>query len=116
MKIIKVKCKDEFQSKAQQKFMFAKHPKLAKEFASKTSKEQYKKMPEHVKEDATSTGLLASAPDLDSIKKSISEYFGGSTITLTPTSEGKWDVATGKGPVAWAKVVIKGGRYRFMKI
>ena len=36
-----------FKSKAQQKFMFAKHPKIAKEFAEATP--NIKKLPEHVK-------------------------------------------------------------------
>ncbi len=36
-----------FKSKAQQKFMFAKKPKLAKEFAEATP--NIKKLPEHVK-------------------------------------------------------------------
>jgi hypothetical protein len=36
-----------FKSKAQQKFMFAKHPKLAKEFAEHTP--NMKKLPEKVK-------------------------------------------------------------------
>jgi len=35
-----------FESKAQQRFMFAKHPKMAKEWASKT--EDIKHLPEHV--------------------------------------------------------------------
>lgn len=35
-----------FTSKAQQRFMFAKHPKLAKEFAAKT--ENIGELPEHV--------------------------------------------------------------------
>lgn len=35
-----------FKSKAQQAFMFAKHPKIAKEFAKKTN---FKKLPEKVK-------------------------------------------------------------------
>lgn len=36
-----------FQSQAQARFMFAKHPKLAKEFAAKTS--SIKALPERVK-------------------------------------------------------------------
>ena len=38
-----------FQSKAQVKYMFATHPKLAKEFASKTM--DLKKLPEHAKKE-----------------------------------------------------------------
>jgi hypothetical protein len=36
-------------SKKQQKFLFAKHPEVAKEFASKTSKAQFKRLPEKKK-------------------------------------------------------------------
>ena len=36
-----------FVSKAQQKYMFAKHPKIAREFASKTP--NMKALPEHAK-------------------------------------------------------------------
>lgn len=35
-----------FKTKAQAKFMFSQHPKIAKEFASKT--ESIKSLPEHV--------------------------------------------------------------------
>jgi hypothetical protein len=38
-----------FRSKAQQKYLFSQKPKIAKEFAEKTSKSQFKKLPEHVK-------------------------------------------------------------------
>jgi hypothetical protein len=38
-----------FRSKAQKGFLFAKHPKIAKKFASHTSKGQYKRMPKRVK-------------------------------------------------------------------
>ncbi len=40
-----------FKSKAQQAFLFAKHPDVAKEFAEKTPKSAYKNMPEHVSKD-----------------------------------------------------------------
>lgn len=36
-----------FKSKAQQKFLYAKKPEIAKEFAEHTT--NYKKLPEHVK-------------------------------------------------------------------
>ena len=41
-----------FKSKAQQGFMFKFHPKMAKEFASKTH--DFKSLPEHVKKKAIS--------------------------------------------------------------
>lgn len=39
-----------YKSKAQQKFMHAKHPELAKEFDAATK--NFKKLPEHVKKTA----------------------------------------------------------------
>ena len=38
-----------FKSKAQQGYLYAKKPSVAKEFASKTPKAAYKKLPEHKK-------------------------------------------------------------------
>lgn len=38
-----------FQSKAQQRFMFARHPKIAKRLANETPKRRFKRMPEHKK-------------------------------------------------------------------
>jgi len=38
-----------FQSKAQQKFLFATNPKVAKEMAGKTPMSAYKTMPEYAK-------------------------------------------------------------------
>ncbi len=40
-----------FKSKAQQAFLFAKHPDVAEEFAEHTPKSAYKKLPEHVSKD-----------------------------------------------------------------
>lgn len=37
-----------FRSIAQQKYLFAKHPEVAEEFAAHTPKSTYKKLPEHV--------------------------------------------------------------------
>jgi hypothetical protein len=39
-----------FKSIAQQKFLFAKHPEVAKEFAEHTPKSAYKTLPEHVRD------------------------------------------------------------------
>jgi len=41
-----------FRSQAQRRYMFAKHPKIAREFAAKTPKAN--KLPEKVKRKATS--------------------------------------------------------------
>jgi hypothetical protein len=38
-----------FKSKAQQRMMFAKHPKIAKEMASSMTKKQFKRLPNKVK-------------------------------------------------------------------
>jgi len=40
-----------FKSKAQQRYLFAKEPDVAEEFAEHTPKSSYKKMPEHVAKD-----------------------------------------------------------------
>jgi len=39
-----------FKSRAQQGFLFAKEPEVAKEFAAHTPKAAYKRLPEHVKD------------------------------------------------------------------
>lgn len=36
-----------FKSKAQQGYLYAKHPEIAKKFAEETPKSAYKSMPEH---------------------------------------------------------------------
>ena len=50
-----------FQSKAQQRFLEAKHPEIAKTFAEETPKGAYKKLPEH-KGDATMKKHVGSHP------------------------------------------------------
>ena len=40
-----------FKSKAQQAFLFANKPNIAKEFASETPKSAYRKLPEHSSKD-----------------------------------------------------------------
>lgn len=40
-----------FKSRSQKSFLFAKHPEIAEEFADKTPKANYKKLPEHVSKD-----------------------------------------------------------------
>lgn len=39
-----------FKSKAQQRYLFARHPEVAEEFAEHTPKKSYKRLPEHVGE------------------------------------------------------------------
>lgn len=52
-----------FKSKAQQRFMFAKHPKIAKEFASEMTKKQMEDLPEKKKKKKKKTedGAVAIA-------------------------------------------------------
>lgn len=38
-----------FKSRAQQRYLFAKKKKVAREFAAKTPKSAYKRLPKHVK-------------------------------------------------------------------
>jgi hypothetical protein len=40
-----------FKSKAQQRYLFAKEPEIAEEFAEKTPEKKYKSLPEHVAKD-----------------------------------------------------------------
>jgi len=40
-----------FRSRAQQSFLFAKHPDVAEKFAEHTPKSAYKSLPEHVSKD-----------------------------------------------------------------
>lgn len=40
-----------FRSKAQQAFLFAKHPDIAEKFSDHTPKSAYKKLPEYVSKD-----------------------------------------------------------------
>ena len=40
-----------FKSRSQQSYLFAKKPEIAEEFAEKTPKSAYKKLPEHVSKD-----------------------------------------------------------------
>lgn len=51
-----------FESQAQARFMFAKHPEIAKEFASKTA--SIKDLPEHVKKKAGSEKGRPAVPKL----------------------------------------------------
>jgi len=50
-----------FKSKAQQRFMFAKHPKIAKEFASEMTKEQFEELPKKKKKKKTEDGAVERA-------------------------------------------------------
>lgn len=64
-----------FKSKAQQRFMFATHPRIAKRWADKTK--NMKKLPEHVKEKSASVmdrikgGLADNKKDSEFNKKNL---------------------------------------------
>jgi hypothetical protein len=47
-----------FKSKAQQRYMFATNPKVAKEMASKTTKDMFADMPEKIKPKKGKKGKL----------------------------------------------------------
>lgn len=48
-----------FKSLAQQKYLYAKEPEIAKEFAEKTPKSAYKSLPEHVSKDKNGLKALS---------------------------------------------------------
>lgn len=55
-----------FASEAQRRFMFAKHPKLAQEFADKTPPGA--DLPEHVKDKARKSGKSVAAQVRDTLR------------------------------------------------
>lgn len=57
--------------------------------------------------------LFATAPSLAAIKKSISQFYAGATVTLEPISDKEWSVSTGRGIQSKVHVVKKGKRFRF---
>lgn len=61
--------------------------------------------------------LLASSGSLDGIRKLISEYYGGATITLEPTgTSGIWDVHNALGCIRSVQVRKAGFRLRFERV
>jgi hypothetical protein len=61
--------------------------------------------------------LIASASTFEKIKKLISEYWFGATITLTfDELNNFWNVANAKGDKPEYKVIEKNGRYKFVLI
>lgn len=54
-----------FKSKAQQKYLYAKEPEVAQEFAEHTPKSAYKKLPEHVKKKKSAMQKMVA----DNIRK-----------------------------------------------
>ncbi len=62
------------------------------------------------------TKLLATSATEEGIKKLISEYFYGSTISLTPISDTEFEVHNKKGKLNNYRVILKGGKYRFEEL
>jgi hypothetical protein len=63
--------------------------------------------------DILSGKVWASSGDLEWIKKAISEFYYGSTITLTPISEKEWSVSNSKRVIDKVQVIKKGKRFYF---
>jgi len=60
--------------------------------------------------------LLAISNSLEGIKNLISEFFYGSTVTLTEINKNEWSVQTAKKISDWTRVILVKGRYRFEEI
>ena len=59
--------------------------------------------------------LLASAPTKERVLKLISEFWGGSNITITPRTKNIYYVSNSKGIIRRFHVIEKGKRWRFVK-
>ena len=59
---------------------------------------------------------LARSSSLEGIKKLISEFWYGSTVTLIPMTKGIWKVFTKNGEQVSYKVCEKGIRFIFVHI
>ena len=61
------------------------------------------------------TELLASAPSLETIRESISDFYVGTSMTLIPTGLNQWKlVRTHDGkPMDGVKVLRRRNRFRF---
>lgn len=58
--------------------------------------------------------IYATAPDIASIRKLISQFYGGATITLEPTNTtGTWAISNLNGHIPGMEVVVSKGRYVF---
>lgn len=63
-----------FQSKAQQKYLFAKKPEVAEEFAEATTKDAYKKLPEHKDDKKRRDPSAEHIRDRDGLMKISKQY------------------------------------------
>ena len=61
------------------------------------------------------TTLLGSSPTLDGIKAVIAKFYYGERelISVSPT---EWKIIGRMGVLKYARVILKGGRYRFESI
>lgn len=58
--------------------------------------------------------IYATAPDIASIRKLISQFYGGAMITLEPTNtERTWAISNLNGHIPGMEVVVSKGRYIF---
>ena len=89
------------------------HGMEAKTIAELHERETYGQDDPTPEDEVMSTKLLASSGSFEGIKKLISEYYFGSTITLKPVNKNLWEISTGKGLCKGFYVVNKKGRYRF---
>ncbi len=69
----------------------------------------------HPKGTYAKGGFIASSPSLDGIKKMISDYYFGSTISLVEVGNNTFEVHNAKGVRPSVEVVKKAGRYRFQQ-
>ena len=58
--------------------------------------------------------LLASASNLDELKKLITRFYYGTEIKLVCNADNSWQVHNSNGIITGVKVVIKRNRYRFV--
>lgn len=71
---------------------------------------------ESLKMSAPKPTLYATAGSLDGIRKCISQFYGGATITLEARGERHWIVKNTNGVVPGVEVVNASGRLRFQKM
>lgn len=58
--------------------------------------------------------IYATAPSPEGIRKCISEFYGGATISLVPTNtERTWAISNLNGHIPGMEVVVSKGRYIF---
>ena len=78
-----------FESKSQQRYLFAKHPAVAKEFASAMKPDDYKELPEHV--EHAHGGMVCKSCGGEVLEDGYSKHMmdGGEVEATTPESRGE---------------------------